>query len=262
MAKVMITQAKLEALADALRAKLGFTGKKTLAQLTQAVSDFDTGTDTSDATGGAAQMLQGYTAYGAGGKFTGSIQSLGAQTFQPSTSDQTIPAGKYLSGAQKIAKMVLQEKVVTLSTSQQVLTPPVGVHGFSKVTVPAAGDYFVDEIPEGSFTVGLSGKQVTVPLSRAPASLRDSFVLVHTSSNEAGAIINASLTYKNGYGSFYDNGAVLTTSGGNIAAVISLPEITGTISGNNLTLNIASGTPSGYSPIFGEYGRIIVIYKA
>ena len=52
MAKVMITQAKLEALADALRAKLGFTGKKTLAQLTQAVSDFDTGTDTSDATGG------------------------------------------------------------------------------------------------------------------------------------------------------------------------------------------------------------------
>lgn len=138
MAKVMITQAKIEALADALRAKLGFTGKKTLAQLTQAVSDFDTGTDTSDATGGAAQMLQGYTAYGAGGKFTGSIQSLGAQTYQPSTSDQTIPAGKYLSGAQKIAKMVLQEKVVTLSTSQQVLTPPVGVHGFSKVTVPGA----------------------------------------------------------------------------------------------------------------------------
>ena len=42
MAKVMITQAKIEALADALRAKLGFTGKKTLAQLTQAVSDFDT----------------------------------------------------------------------------------------------------------------------------------------------------------------------------------------------------------------------------
>lgn len=137
MAKVMITQAKLEALADALRAKLGFTGKKTLAQLTQAVSDFDTGTDTSDATGGAAQMLSGYTAYGAGGKFTGSIQSLGAQTFQPSTSDQTIPAGKYLSGAQKIAKMVLQEKFVTLSKSQQVLTPPSGVHGFSKVTVPA-----------------------------------------------------------------------------------------------------------------------------
>lgn len=158
MAKVMITQSKIEALADALRAKLGFTGKKTLAQLTQAVSDFDTGTDTSDATGGAAQMLQGYTAYGAGGKFTGSIQSLGAQTYQPSTADQTIPAGKYLSGAQKIAKMVLQEKFVTLSTSQQVLTPPSGVHGFSKVTVPAASPYkfYTDSVTSSDGSTSLT----------------------------------------------------------------------------------------------------------
>lgn len=141
MAKVMITQAKLEALADALRAKLGFTGKKTLAQLTQAVSDFNTGTDTSDATGGAAQMLSGYTAYGAGGKFTGSIQSLGAQTFQPSTSDQTIPAGKYLSGAQKIAKMVLGSLgplTISAGASAHTYTPPTGVHGFSTVVVAAA----------------------------------------------------------------------------------------------------------------------------
>lgn len=151
MAKVMITQAKLEALADALRAKLGFTGKKTLAQLTQAVSDFDTGTDTSDATGGAAQMLQGYTAYGAGGKFTGSIQSLGAQTFQPSTSDQTIPAGKYLSGAQKIAKMVRQTLTVTPQATAQFLTPPSGVHGFSAVSVKATtsggGRYYDPDTP-------------------------------------------------------------------------------------------------------------------
>nr|DAF39360.1 MAG TPA: tail protein [Caudoviricetes sp.] len=141
MAKVMITQAKLEALADALRAKLGFTGKKTLAQLTQAVSDFDAGTDTSDATGGAAQMLSGYTAYGAGGKFTGSIQSLGAQTYQPSTSDQTIPAGKYLSGAQKIAKMVLSSLgplTISAGASAHTYTPPTGVHGFKDVVVAAA----------------------------------------------------------------------------------------------------------------------------
>ena len=151
MAKVMITQAKLEALADALRAKLGFTGKKTLAQLTQAVSDFDTGTDTSDATGGAAQMLQGYTAYGAGGKFTGSIQSLGAQTFQPSTSDQTIPAGKYLSGAQKIAKMVLWVGSVTPSSSAQTIYPPSGVNGFSRIDVKATtsggGRYYDPDTP-------------------------------------------------------------------------------------------------------------------
>ena len=160
MAKVMITQAKLEALADALRAKLGFTGKKTLAQLTQAVSDFDTGTDTSDATGGAAQMLSGYTAYGAGGKFTGSIQSLGAQTFQPSTSDQTIPAGKYLSGAQKIAKMELVSWSVRSGSSDQTIYPPSGVNGFSSIHVRAVasgGGFFYDtSIPENAKSISAS----------------------------------------------------------------------------------------------------------
>lgn len=157
MAKVMITQSKLEALADALRAKLGFTGKKTLAQLTQAVSDFNTGTDTSDATGGAAQMLQGYTAYGAGGKFTGSIQSLGAQTYQPSTSDQTIPAGKYLSGAQKIAKMQLVSWAVQPSSSEKTIYPPSGVDGFSSIyvrAVSAGGGFFYDtSIPENAKSI-------------------------------------------------------------------------------------------------------------
>lgn len=157
MAKVMITQAKLEALADALRAKLGFTGKKTLAQLTQTVSDFNTGTDTSDATGGAAQMLSGYTAYGAGGKFTGSIQSLGAQTFQPSTSDQTIPAGKYLSGVQTIRKMQLVSWAVQPSSSEKTIYPPSGVDGFSSIyvrAVSAGGGLFYDtSIPANAKSV-------------------------------------------------------------------------------------------------------------
>lgn len=44
MAKVAVTKAKLEALADAIRQKAGLSGKKTLAELTQAVSDLGTGT--------------------------------------------------------------------------------------------------------------------------------------------------------------------------------------------------------------------------
>ena len=227
-----------------------------------AILAITTGTDTSDATGGAAQMLSGYTAYGAGGKFTGSIQSLGAQTFQPSTSDQTIPAGKYLSGAQKIAKMVLQEKVVTLSTEQQVLTPPAGVNGFSKVTVPAApGDYFVDALIDGTFTVSSSGKQVTLPLSHTPSSLQDITVLVETSSNTNGTIMTAILRYSVYTGNFGDNGAILYANG-NVVAIVSLPNVAGTISGSTLTLNIASGTVSGYSPVFGSSGRITVINKS
>lgn len=65
-------------------------------------SYFQTGTDTSDATATASQILAPYTAYVASGKVTGTIQSQGAQTITPGTSNQTIQSGKYLSGAQTI----------------------------------------------------------------------------------------------------------------------------------------------------------------
>ena len=60
--------------------------------------------DVSDATlDNANKMLSGTTAYGANGtKYTGSITSKTAQTYTPTTSDQTIAAGQYLSGAQTI----------------------------------------------------------------------------------------------------------------------------------------------------------------
>lgn len=60
------------------------------------------GTNTSDATATANQILAPYTAYVASGKVTGTIQSQGAQTITPGTSNQTIPSGKYLTGAQTI----------------------------------------------------------------------------------------------------------------------------------------------------------------
>ena len=60
------------------------------------------GTNTSDATATAAQILSPYTAYVATGKVTGVIPSQGAQTITPSTSMQTIQAGQYLSGVQTI----------------------------------------------------------------------------------------------------------------------------------------------------------------
>lgn len=60
------------------------------------------GTNTSDATATANQILSPYTAYVASGKVTGTIQSQGAQTITPGTSNQTIPSGKYLTGAQTI----------------------------------------------------------------------------------------------------------------------------------------------------------------
>ncbi len=59
--------------------------------------------DTSDADAVAANILSGKTAYVNGSKVTGNIPSQGAQTITPSTTDQTIAAGKYLTGVQTIA---------------------------------------------------------------------------------------------------------------------------------------------------------------
>ena len=59
--------------------------------------------DTADATiDNGNKMLSGVTAYGNGTKYTGSITSKAAETFTPTTSDQTISAGQYLSGVQTI----------------------------------------------------------------------------------------------------------------------------------------------------------------
>ena len=59
--------------------------------------------DTSDATlDNGNKMLSSYTAYANGTKYTGSISSKSAQTYTPTTSDQTINSGQYLSGAQTI----------------------------------------------------------------------------------------------------------------------------------------------------------------
>ena len=59
--------------------------------------------DTSDANAVATEILSSKTAYVNGVKITGQITSKSAQTYTPTTSDQTIASGQYLSGAQTIS---------------------------------------------------------------------------------------------------------------------------------------------------------------
>lgn len=61
-----------------------------------------TGTFTNDANATSSDIISGKTAYVSGVKVTGNLSSKSAETFYTSTSDQSIPAGKYLSGAQTI----------------------------------------------------------------------------------------------------------------------------------------------------------------
>lgn len=58
--------------------------------------------DTSDADAVSGDMLSGKTGYVNGQKVTGNIPSKAADTYTPGTSDQTIAANQYLSGAQTI----------------------------------------------------------------------------------------------------------------------------------------------------------------
>ena len=55
--------------------------------------------DTTDATVATSDLLPNVTAYGASGKITGNMPTQGAQTITPSTTDQTVASGKYLTGA-------------------------------------------------------------------------------------------------------------------------------------------------------------------
>ncbi len=95
--------------------------------------------DTSDANAVSGDMLSGKTGYVNGSKVTGNIASKAAETFTPTTSDQTITAGQYLSGAQTIkgdANLVasnILSGVTLFGVAGNLTLPTISQDGTTKV---------------------------------------------------------------------------------------------------------------------------------
>ena len=110
--------------------------------------------DTSDADAVAGEILSGKKAYVNGLLVTGSISSKSATTYNPSTSNQTINASQYLSGAQTIAAVTTTN--LSASNIASGVTVKVGCAADDDCVASVTGSLALPVISQDSVTKILS----------------------------------------------------------------------------------------------------------
>lgn len=113
--------------------------------------------DTTISSNGAAtgDMLNGKKAYVNGSLVTGNIASKSAASYNPSTSDQTINASQYLSGAQTI-KAVTYSNTLTAANIASGVTVKVGCAADDDCIVSVTGSLSAAVISQDGTTKVLS----------------------------------------------------------------------------------------------------------
>lgn len=139
MGLYLVSDTDLKAIARKIREKTGRGEEELLEFTSEFISEIEKLTYTGDANATAADILSGKTAYVNKQKLQGTIPSLSATTYKPSTTARTLTAGTYLAGNQVINSVTtgVSHHIKTVSVSSQV-TGAVSATGHVSFTTSAS----------------------------------------------------------------------------------------------------------------------------